>query len=605
MVAEAEVDGSGAAADATDQRVEHAPSARERHEHEQALERVERHEQHPHVRGVRVAGRYAGGPGQAHEHGQPVVHAEVAAHVPRVDVADGGPAGVDHVRGPAEQHDVDDHDGGQRTGEEHQQGRLAAEPALVGSESGADVVGHGGHGVRGHRDERHHGRHQPADGRVDEKLLGLPAAGDAQLDGGQAQGAPTVEAHHQHPSERREKRVIGDGGAGVARGTGQPVAGHERRVRAHQRHAKRREVLARQVLHLGQGREHGQVHDQQDRRHAQAHVSERHEPDRGAAGFGLSLGHAHGHRAVVQRHVPGVGVRWPPTLGRGRVHGHHGTVERHSVVGHRQRPARLAERVVKRVGTSALAVSRLGDEQRRETADGELVGKPQVQVGRLTRDVLDEHVIAYGAVDVLVRLFAVVHDRGVSLAVGPDLVFRPFRMTRDRGVRKTRTGAGRGRRHHQRVALVRVSGVLHLPPTGGRVVLERVEHRLLGARGHADQRVAHDPRVPQDRVGRVVVACRAEPVAVRASRRPAGHWVVEHAAAVPVTAVGRLARVPHASVRPRGRTPVHHVRAALNVGEHATVPGGGVLLFHRVEVRRVGATVAELGAPVVAQTVSP
>jgi len=604
MVTEAEVGGSGAAADAADQRVEHAPPARERHEHEQALERVERHEQHPHVRGVRVAGRYAGSPGQAHEHGQSAVHAEVAAHVPCVDVADGGPAGVDHVRGPAEQHDVDHHDGGQRSGEEHQQRRLTAEPALVGAEPGPDVVGHGGHCVRGHRDERHHGRHQPADGRVDEKLLRLPAAGDAQLDGGKAQGAPTVEAHHQHPSERREEGVVGDGGAGVARGTGQPVAGHERRVRAYQRHAKRREVLARQVLHLGQGREHGQVDDQQDRRHAQAHVSERHVPDRRGR-FRLPLGHAHGHRAVVQRHVPGVGVGRPPALGRGRVHGHHGTVERHSVVGHRQRPASLAERVVKRVGAAALAVSRLGDEQRRETSDGELVGKPQVQVGRLARDVLYEHVIAYGAVDVLVRLFTVVHERGVSLAVGPDLVFRPLRVTSDRGVGQTRTGAGRGRRHHQRVALVRVSGVLHRPPAGGRVVLERVEHLLLGARGHADQRVAHDPRVPQDRIGRVVVARRAEPVTVRSSRRPAGHGIVEHATAVPVPVGRRLARVPHARVRPRGRTPVHHVRATLDVGEHATVPGGGVLLFHRVEVLRVGATVAVLGAPVVAQTVSP
>jgi len=227
-VAEAEV----AATDAADERVQYAAAARESNEHEQALERVEDNEHHPHVLGVRVAGHYAGGPRQTHEYAETAVHAEVAAHVARVDVTDGGPARVDHVRGPTEQHDVYGHDGGQWAGKEQQQRGLAAEPALVVAKPGTDVFGHGGHNVRGHRHKRHHGRHQPADSRVDEELFRLPATGDAQLDGGQAQRAPAVETHHQHPRKRREESVICEGGAGVARGTGQPVADEERRVRA-------------------------------------------------------------------------------------------------------------------------------------------------------------------------------------------------------------------------------------------------------------------------------------------------------------------------------------------------------------------------------------
>jgi len=126
---------------------------------------------------------------------------------------------------------------------------------------------------------------------------------------------------------------------------------------------------------------------------------------------------------------------------------------------------------------------------------------------------------------------------------------------------------------------------------------------LFGVRGHAEKRIANDPRVPKDRVGRIVIAHGAEPVPVRLSRRPAGHGITEHA--VPIYG-GRMASVPYPRVRPRGRTPVHDVRATTAIfGKHATVSSSGPLLFHWVKVRRVGATIAVLAATVVTQTVSP
>jgi len=125
---------------------------------------------------------------------------------------------------------------------------------------------------------------------------------------------------------------------------------------------------------------------------------------------------------------------------------------------------------------------------------------------------------------------------------------------------------------------------------------------LFGASGHAEKGIANDPRVPKDRVGRITVAHGAEPVLVRLSRRPTSHGITEHA--VPIYG-GRMASVPHPRVRPRGRTPVHDVRSTTAVfGKHATVTSSGPLLFHWVKVRRVGATISVIAAPVVTQAIS-
>jgi len=161
---------------------------------------------------------------------------------------------------------------------------------------------------------------------------------------------------------------------------------------------------------------------------------------------------------------------------------------------------------------------------------------------------------------------------------------------------------GCGRWHNNPVAIVRVTYVLDLPLASGLVVPERVEHRLFGASGHAEKCIANDPRVPKDRVGRIAVAHGAEPVPVRVSRRPASHGITEHAVRI---YGGRMTSVSHPRVRPRGRTPVHDVRANAFVGKHATVSCSGPLLFHWVKVRRVGATISVLAATVVTQTVPP
>jgi len=632
------------------QATDHLLRARERQEDEEALEGVERDEGVPHHLVVQGAGHEPDRPREAHHECQPDVHAEVAAGAGRSGRRPRRGGRRHHHGRRREEDDVEDHDDGQGTGEEGQEGPSAREPARQHAEARPQAVVHGPRaGGLDEQGRRHDGGGpQPGARRVGRETPPLSPRRDSEGARGETQGAPHVERQKKHPRERREERVEGDDGGDDASHPGraaEDAPDDERRVRDEEGHAQRGQVLPGQVPQLGDKRHGEQVNQQEEDGHAQAGCGHDahargelvHElrPQIVRADLQLAVGGnvevaraevypvlrhpgrvvpgAEQERVRLEREAPArveadrrrvVGiVAVDHDLGMGRAG--HTRVARlvRGEVRAQHSPAALVERVVQLPALRARTdAAQPQVQQHGEGGTPEIVDRFENRLHLNTLQHLSGHRVAHGAVRVPVRCAPVVDDRRVGLAPPADVRVAPVHRARPHHPGQAPADAVLHLLGHHRVHDARV----HRPVDGDRPPPEApVPQEVDGVRPRARRHgPALQPRRPHEGPGRRERAVAAG--AVRIPVREEGLRVADgHAGAHRVRGhIGVLAAAAAVGIFPRGRARGQHVDAAVAAQLDARQRRGGAPLLGHLEQCRVGAAVPEARAVRVAHAVA-